>query len=350
MYRIVYLVLFLFSSLILKAQDPHFSQFYSTPLNFNPALAGTIDGTFRINTIYRDQWFTALDDPLTSFSLGADLKLPLNSRFKKKPDVIGLGIAFNSDRVSTFNLNSTSVNLIASFHKSLSQKKDKYLSLGSSFGINQRSVNYENLFFEDQYNTLDAFNLATSEVLPANNFGFIDLSVGLNYSDKTDTRKINTGIAFFHLNRPNISFYSQEDCAACIVETENRLKPKLTGYFSITSDINPDFAISPRLLVQVQDQFKELTLGTNLIFKLSPVTGSAFHIGTWLRGVDHVDSPGMESIIFMVGFEKKNFLLGLSYDHHIKDLTSYRIGLNAFELSFTYIGEHDNSFDLCPKF
>ncbi len=350
MYRIVYLALFIFSSVALKAQDPHFSQFYSTPLNFNPAMAGTIDGTFRINTIYRDQWFTALSDPLTSFSLGADLKLELNSKFTKKPDIIGLGIAFNSDRVSTFDLNSTSVNLIAAYHKSLSQKRNKYLSLGTSFGINQRSIKYENLFFEDQYNTLDAFDLPTGEVLPANNFGFVDLAVGLNYSDKTDARKINTGIAFYHFNRPNISFYSQEDCPSCIVETENRMKPRLTGYFSITSDINEGLAISPRALIQVQDQFRELTLGTNLIFKLSPVTGSAFHIGTWLRGVDNVDGPGMESIIFMTGFEKKNFLVGLSYDHHLRDIISYGVGLNAFEISFTYIGEHDNSFDICPKF
>lgn len=348
--RIFYLVIFLFSSLVIQAQDPHFSQFYSTPLNFNPALAGTIDGTFRINTIYRDQWFTALDDPLTSFSLGADLKLELNSKFKKKPDVIGLGIAFNSDRVTTFDLNSTSVNLMASYHKSLSQKKNKYLSIGTSFGITQRSIKYENLFFEDQFNTLNAFDLPTSEVLPANNFGFVDLAVGLNYSDKTDTRQINTGVAFYHLNRPNISFYALEDCAACIVENENRMKPKLTSYFSITSELNSGLAISPRVLVQLQDQFKEVTLGTNLIFKLSPVTGSAFHIGTWLRGVDNVDGLGMESIILMTGFEKKNFILGLSYDHHLSDITNYGVGLNAFEISFTYIGEHDNSFDLCPKF
>ena len=37
-------------------QDPHFSQFFSSPLTLNPALTGKFDGVFRAAGNYRDQW------------------------------------------------------------------------------------------------------------------------------------------------------------------------------------------------------------------------------------------------------------------------------------------------------
>ena len=41
--------------LTLQAQDPVFSQFYSAPLQLNPAFAGTTYAP-RISLIYRNQW------------------------------------------------------------------------------------------------------------------------------------------------------------------------------------------------------------------------------------------------------------------------------------------------------
>ena len=38
------------------AQDFHFSQYHSSPLQLNPALTGLINGTYRMNINYRDQW------------------------------------------------------------------------------------------------------------------------------------------------------------------------------------------------------------------------------------------------------------------------------------------------------
>jgi hypothetical protein len=40
----------------LSAQDPHFSQFFASPLTLNPALTGKFDGVLRVAGNYRDQW------------------------------------------------------------------------------------------------------------------------------------------------------------------------------------------------------------------------------------------------------------------------------------------------------
>ena len=39
-----------------NAQDPHFSQFYASPLLLNPALTGAFPGNVRASGSYREQW------------------------------------------------------------------------------------------------------------------------------------------------------------------------------------------------------------------------------------------------------------------------------------------------------
>ena len=38
-----------------SAQDPHFSQFFSSPLTLNPAFTGKFFGTYRVAGNYRNQ-------------------------------------------------------------------------------------------------------------------------------------------------------------------------------------------------------------------------------------------------------------------------------------------------------
>src|ERR1041384_1623445 len=53
--RIIYFIS-AFSYLNTKAQDPHFSQYFNTPLYLNPANAGNGIEYMRATLIYRNQW------------------------------------------------------------------------------------------------------------------------------------------------------------------------------------------------------------------------------------------------------------------------------------------------------
>jgi hypothetical protein len=63
------LLLFLSAS---RAQDQHFSQFYAAPLSLNPALTGAMEGSYRVGTVYRDQWRKVMEQPIRTFSFFAD--------------------------------------------------------------------------------------------------------------------------------------------------------------------------------------------------------------------------------------------------------------------------------------
>jgi len=51
------------------AQDPSFSQFFSSPLNINPALTGNINGKWRVMSNVRKQWITPANPYTTELYL-----------------------------------------------------------------------------------------------------------------------------------------------------------------------------------------------------------------------------------------------------------------------------------------
>ncbi len=335
----------LFGLVSLQAQDKHFTQFYASPLTLNPALTGAFDGRYRIGGIYRDQWRNVLDEPYTTFATSVDVRFPiqLDRRYK---DAVAIGLLFYNDDVKGFDFSTNQIALSAAFHKGLDVRKKQFLTLGVQMGIAQRNINYEDLVFDDQFNDLDAFNLATQEDFPENNFSFTDLSVGLNY---TFTPKRQTsyfiGVAMHHVLQPQLSFYPTEEGG------DSKLFAKYSAQLSASLPIADLVSISPRLLLALQGPHFQANAGTNFRFKFSDYGDFALHLGGWVRPVrNNDDSFDLDAVVFMAGFELQNVLLGLSYDFNLNDLTTTRNGQGAFEISLAYLGQFENDTVLCPKF
>lgn len=345
------LLLSTFGPQTVMAQDPHFSQFYSAPLLINPALAGSHNGTYRLTSMYRDQWRSALDNPLTTFTFAGDLKFDVNLKKTGNPDIAALGFNFFSDRVGGFDLNSTSMAVTAAYHKLLNAKKKQYLGIGIQLGVLQKSVNYEDLTFQDQFNTVDGYSFNTSEVLPSNNYAVADLSIGLNYSVQPDKNlRYNVGVAMYHFTQPNISFYGSSEDPNPALQKENKLFSKLVFNASADIRLSELVSISPRLLYLKQDVHTEVDLGNNFRIEFVERDYMAVHFGAWIRVVDNLSGISPESIITMAGLEYKQFIFGFSYDLGIGDVFDSRLGLTSYEFSVTYTGQHDNDTAFCPKF
>ena len=52
----IFILFFLLGCSFVQAQDPHFSQFFASPLTLNPAFTGKFNGTVRVAGNYRNQW------------------------------------------------------------------------------------------------------------------------------------------------------------------------------------------------------------------------------------------------------------------------------------------------------
>lgn len=335
-------LLLLFSS---DAQDKHFTQFYASPLTLNPALTGAFNGRYRVGGIYRDQWRNVLESPYTTFAGAVDVRwdLELDSRFK---DALGVGILFYNDRVGGIDFSTNQMALSAAFHKGLDYDKKQFLSAGFQLGIAQRNVNYEDLFFDDQFNDLDQFNGATGENLPENNFSFADFSAGLNYTfSPTKRMSFFIGGAVHHLNSPQISFFPEQNGG------ESELFTKYSAQFSAQIPLTDRLSLIPRALFAKQGPHVEMNFGSNLRIGLNDFTNNAVQFGSWVRPVTNEDDQlALDALIVLFGLEISNVLIGFSYDVNLNAINTINRSQNAFEISVVYLGEFDDESIMCPKF
>jgi len=335
----------------MQAQDQHFTQFYAAPLTLNPGLTGAFNGRYRAAFIYRDQWRKLLDNPYSTFAASADVRIPLKLIRSRSKDAVGVGVLFYNDRVPVIDFSTNQMILSLAYHKSLSPKNDHFLSLGAQAGIAQRNVNYENLFFEDQFNGLDGFYNVSGETLPENNFSYSDYSVGLSYTYAPEQKLgVYAGFAMFHLLEPEQSFYYDPDRPDN--SPTNTLLMKYVAHLGLTIPIGSGVQIQPRGLVYSQGPHLAMNAGTNFRFLLSKTSSTALHLGGWARPVSGVDNKlTMDAVVLMTGIEMNNFLIGFSYDLNLDALnTAGSKQQSAFEISVAYLGQYEDDTVLCPKF
>jgi type IX secretion system PorP/SprF family membrane protein len=330
---------------VLVAQDSHYSQFYAAPLTLNPALTGAFEGRYRVASIYRDQWRSVLDEPIKSYGVAGDFRFSPRKRAVVQ-DAVGLGIIFNNDRVGVVDFNTTQIALSLAYHKSMGVRNDQFLSAGIQAGITQRSVRYGSLFFQDQFDGFSGFTGNTLEDLPANNFAYLDLNVGVNYSAKLGHRSnMFAGIAYHHFAQPVVSFDRGDN-------TGDLLYARFSAHVAANLPIggrHSRVSFLPRVLFATQGPHLETTVGGSFRTLLGNDGGSAFHVGAWARPVRAYNGSNLDAVVALVGFELNSVLVGLSYDLNIGALSAKQ-RQGAFEISIAYLGNYADEGIICPKF
>ena len=129
-------------------QDVHFSQFWETPLLRNPALSGLFQGDIRIQTIYRDQW-NSLTNAYRTGSLNVENKIAVGGG----DDFLTVGLQTFFDRAGSIGWTTTQFLPAINYHKSLSQTKNRYLSLGAMGGWVQRRFDPTKMTTNTTYET-----------------------------------------------------------------------------------------------------------------------------------------------------------------------------------------------------
>lgn len=337
-------------SVFLNAQDEHFSQFFAIPMHMNPALTGAYEGTYRMTAIYRDQWNNTLESPFKTFAAGGDTRMDMNFGRIKTKDHFGLGLFFVSDRVTQFRASTNKISSYFAYHKRLGDKQASYLGAGLKFGIIQRNINYDNITFQDQFNQINDFDRPTAEVLPPNNIGSLDLSIGLNYFITMDnSTRYYIGVAAHHLTEPNISYFKRLQNPNPSIDLSQKLPSKYVFHISMDKELKYRFDLQPRFIFQNQGEHSQYDLGTNLQYTFKSLESSLI-FGLWMTAINDLDGAHVENITPLVGIQKGLFIFGFSYDIHLRDTFDSEFGFNTFEFSIRFVGEHENEGAYCPTF
>ena len=305
---------------VLSAQDIHFSQFYASPLNLNPALAGVIEGNFRAAAIYRNQWGSISDNPYVTVGGSFDLNLPLD----KLKDVVGVGINVVNDKAGKKgSLGMMSISLAGAYHKRLDKAGKHFLGLGIQPGFIQRTLNTNDLLFPSQYNGSDFDQSRPSgENFGNNNVRYFDLNSGLLYSGKVSKRVgVMQGISIYHLTRPKESFLNEDV----------RLANRFTVHGGLRIKLNEVFYLTPNYIYQFQNKAQEINFGSALEFHLKGKKETTIlSVGGWYR---LNDAP-----IASASVEYKKLRAGVSYDFTTSDLKPATNIRGGFELTLIYTG------------
>ena len=342
------ILVFAFSVYSAIAQDKLFTQAFAHPVDLNPALSGAIDGKYRATIAYRDQWRSFIESQYTTVGIYGDIKIIPQEH---SDDYFGAAFSLIADHTAIYNVNQNILTLYGSYHKSLNKSQDKYLSAGLSLGIAQRNMNYEEIYFNDQFNGLDMYSLGTAEILPSNNFAFLDIGLGVAYTSKiADYSNMSFGVSVDHLQGSSISFYNHS-IYQDVEFPDAEIYRKLTAFVSMELGSSEYLAVLPRVYWQNEGPHNMLTAAALVKFDLTNYDNQALHFGGGVRFNQTYESAFKTSAFYlMTAYELEGLLIGLSHDFTTTSLGAQSPGRGAFELSISFTGLYENESNMCPTF
>lgn len=315
----------------MQAQDPHFSQYFSSPLTFNPAFAGYFDGTHRLALNIRNQAVNG-GDPYVTGTASFDTKI-----FKNKinsNDRWGLGILGLYDQSSGGIYKNTYLSISTAFNKGLDAEGDQSIGIGLQASFARNSVDFTNLSFSSQFNG-SGFDLSIPNGETVNNrtVSYVDLNAGILYNYKDESgNQFSFGAGLFHILKPKLSFFSN---------TNPVLAPRYTvhagGNFPVGD--GDDFFISAHFMEQ--NGATESVIGGAYGIGLGE-SEMSIYIGSWLRIKD--------AFYPYIGLRTPAYQLGISYDIMNSDISRTNRFSGSSELSFIYLFNKDRKKKGIPCF
>lgn len=297
----------------LYAQDASFSQYNSAPSLLNPSLIGQMQGEQQNRLLYNysNKWWGSISE--TSWQ---NHYISYDRQVNLKKDKLGIGGSFLSDRFARGSFSNNSAMFSTAYHKYLFENQT--ISFGGSVSFNQRSV-------EPQVLARPGRPLMMRE-----QFNFVSANLGLLWTFKEGKNdQFTLGVAFYHLNRPNVSFVTNQ---------ENLLPVRMTLHSTYQISINNKWHLEPSVAFSVQGQGRSLLFGNLMQRKLNKIVGGQLRFGTYaeISGVPFSEnSPSVRRIVLLIGGQYKQIVANLSYDTglHFSRVSSFANSRRGVELS-----------------
>lgn len=296
--------------------DPHFTQNYTYPMYVNPALTGSSDGEYRASSIYRTQW-GSISNPYRTVGISFDARTNKN---------IALGVNLMNQSAGDGGFNYLNAyGSIAYTGVKLGPENNHRVVFAMQAGIINRRVDQSKFKWGEQWNPITGYNATnpTTETFAATSATTLDMGAGVLYFDATPDKKANifAGFSAYHINKPKDPIISAQSAEL------NTIPVRYSVHGGISFNLSERTSIIPHALYMRQGNASETMLGTYIQLNVNEETD--LMIGGYYRYKD--------AIAPFVGFDWKNFVVGLSYDVNTSKLGTMTKNVNSFELSLSYI-------------
>jgi type IX secretion system PorP/SprF family membrane protein len=307
------------------AQDPAFSQFFSSPLNINPALTAKINADWRVISNFRDQWIGPAS-PYTTGTISYDRKILQHKipNVHEEKNTLGIGGMLMYDYAMDGIVKSTYASANVSYDVVLANGNTVH-RLGAGFGATygRRTVDFSRLTWEEQWVGYAGFNTN----LPSGEAGLVNMkpwfsgSAGLVYSITSEKTNFDIGAAGFHLNTPKQTF---------LLDKNQRLAMRRVAHANFETFLKQDLVLNVNTIYQYQDEAHYYSFGAGLGYYVPNNPDILLNAGIWYWS--------RNAVIPYVGFMYKDFQVGLSYDVTISKLREATNKPKTFELSLILRG------------
>ncbi|MFI5188033.1 MAG: PorP/SprF family type IX secretion system membrane protein [Chitinophagales bacterium] len=318
---------------LMAQTDPHFTQNYTYPMYINPAMTGGSDGDYRASAIYRTQW-GSITDPYRTTGFSFDTRTNKNI-------ALGVQILNQSAGDGGFNYLNASASFAYTGVK-FGTNDDQRLVFAMQIGVLNRRVDESKFKWGEQWNPITGYNAnnPTTESFAATSATTPDIGAGALYYDASTDKKTNWfgGFSVYHLNKPKDPIIATQSAEL------NTIPMRYVVHGGVCINISDRARIIPHALFMKQGTAREEMIGTYA--QLNVNEEADFMIGAYYRFND--------AIAPYVGFDWKDFIVGLSYDVNASKLGSMASHVNSFELSLSYVkrsGGTKSIFDFihCPR-
>ena len=301
----------------MSAQDPHFSQYFSSPLTFNPAFTGYFDGMQRFTANMRSQW-TNMGDSYTTGTASFDTKI-MKGKIGSN-DRWGFGVHALYDQSSGGIFKNSYFSLSTAFNKGLDADGDQTIGIGIQASFARNSIDFDKISFSNQF-TGNGFDLAVPSGESVNNrsVSYMDLNAGVLYNYKDESgNQFSFGASIFHILGPKLSFFSGNN---------NSLHQRYTIHTGASLNVGENNNLFLSGHIMYQGGANEYVVGGAYGLGIGQ-TEMTLYLGGWLRLQD--------ALYPYIGLRATGYQLGLTYDITSSDINRIKNFSGSTELSFIY--------------
>lgn len=323
------LILIFLPFFIQGQQDYHFSQFFASPITYNPATAGAFNADIRGALTYRNQ-YSSISEGYRTFAFAADAPIKLTDKsFDQNFLGAGLSVVNDNAGIAGFNNFQISGNVAYAIDLGGTDQNPHFISVGLQIGYMQRSIDLSKASWETQWTGI-GFNQGLSSGEPvtgAINESNIDLGGGVAwYNSISDQVQLLAGASVMHANTPTVD----------ILGSNESLRRKYVGHLSMAIfPENSGVTYLPNLFVMFQGPNRIIDIGSEVEFSLWERTEKTTHrnnLSTSLGAYYRVQ----DAIYFIGRVNYYDFSLGLSYDFTASKLNQANNGRGGVELVLSY--------------
>lgn len=306
------------TSNLANAQDPIYSQFYSSPLSLNPALAGSNSKlNNRVALNYRNLLSPNGISMFKTTALSYERKLlKANSTSK---DYFSIGGLFLSERMGNGLLTQSFGNITTSYYNALNEEGTTGISAGLSLTYGNRMLDMYKARTQEMFGSYGFTNIGSTldPSLVNINVNYTYVNAGLGYDAKINSKdQLHIGAAIYRVSKP---------------------KETKVG----NTNLDPRYVIESRYTKEINArETLELVAATQWMSGRNFTTIGAKY-GKELSDKEHLVELGVlnrinDAVIPYLGFGVRNLKVGLSYDVIISKTRTIYNAQSTAELSFVW--------------